>query len=113
MNSLFCRRILQLLTPLLATLSCEAGGGVIKLPALKDTGAKDAAVAFSCFAESSAACIGQVHYGCERIGEFFQINKSDCAAKELICVPDRGCLTCVPRSTGCRDNSVARCLPDG
>ena len=68
---------------------------------------------FVCVSEEAEACVGQVHYSCERSGEFLSAVMEDCAASGRICVPDLWCLDCAPNSRGCDGDTTTLCRADG
>ena len=54
-----------------------------------------------------------IHYTCEREGEFLQPVTEDCAAMGKICVTDLWCVVCRPGEVGCQDNDAVVCRDDG
>jgi len=70
---------------------------------------------FFCVDEESQACIGNVHWYCERPegSEFVRSANEDCAERGLVCAPDLWCVTCRPDALGCDGNTVIQCESDG
>lgn len=77
---------------------------------------------FLCLYEEAVACIGNVHYSCERGpggGEFdLDTVRADCnemtiEGRTTSCVADLGCVLCRPGEIFCIGNSVVECGDDG
>lgn len=69
---------------------------------------------FVCLREDSEACLGSVHYSCERNGEFLSPVRDDCGARGLTCVDELWCVVCRPRTGGCdEDGNAVVCRDDG
>ncbi|MBN1653217.1 MAG: IgGFc-binding protein [Deltaproteobacteria bacterium] len=100
---------------MLAALSaCDVGGEIITLPPLRPEDPSSKGSPFRCYSEDTVKCIGKVHHSCESVGEFLQEKTVDCAAKDLVCVPnDLVCAVCVPGTMRCEGNSSVRCAADG
>ncbi|MBK8170067.1 MAG: IgGFc-binding protein [Sandaracinaceae bacterium] len=98
-----------------ALTACSSPPGA---PTREDGGREDARPpfldgSFFCYEEDSEACVGNVHNSCVRAGEFYRVETEDCAANDMICVPDLWCIKCQPDTLGCDDNNVVRCAGDG
>ncbi len=68
---------------------------------------------FTCVLEDSEACLGDVHYSCEREGEFLRPVAEDCGAMDMVCVADLWCVVCRPGQVGCQDNDAVVCNDEG
>lgn len=55
-------------------------------------------------------CMGNIEQVCDGMGG---TKDTDCAASGKICVPDLGCLVCVPGTGSCNGNTGTYCLGDG
>lgn len=96
-----------LLTFSVVVMALGCGDDVVRVDA--DTSNPIVDGGFVCFAEESEACIGTVHYTCERDGEFLASVEEDCAEMDQICVPGIWCSVCRPDTITCRGNDVVQC----
>ncbi|RLB54490.1 MAG: hypothetical protein DRJ42_08950 [Deltaproteobacteria bacterium] len=94
-----------------------ACGGDDSPPPTPDSGVSPITDAgtFFCATAESQACIGNVHWSCERPAgsEFVQSVNEDCAAMDQVCAPDLWCITCRPDSVRCDGITVQQCSSDG
>jgi hypothetical protein len=64
---------------------------------------------------SQQRCLDNLHQTCRTAGELTRVETEDCAARGLVCVPDRWCILCRPGDLRCTADSlgVERCRMDG
>lgn len=87
----------------------DAGAGDGSISPIQDGG-------FVCVTPDAVACIGNVHFSCNRDGEFLSTVRDDCAARtddRNTCVPSLGCVVCRPEEIFCAGNDVVVCNADG
>lgn len=73
---------------------------------------------FFCATPESEACGRRpedqnIHYTCEREGEFLTPVTEDCAAMDMVCVSDLWCVVCRPGEVACDGLNAIRCRDDG
>ncbi len=105
-----------LLLVLLSWLPAAGGCGERPVPSFSDAGpeAGRREPAFRCITEQDEACLSNVHYSCERRGEFLTAVTEDCSEMDRVCVRGLGCAVCEPARRGCIDRAtVGVCRADG
>lgn len=77
----------------------------------KDSGVVTDATLTTCQqAPGQTICLGFEEVVCDQMG--VETRRRDCAAMNLRCAPDKGCVVCFPGESRCEDNTVMTCRED-
>lgn len=99
-------RLLSMLGMLAIASACAVGGEQIVIPPL-EAGVIDEDSPFYCDDESNVRCELNVHLSCAPIEEFLERVEVDCTPMNMVCSPERTCITCTPGMARCKP-----CEPD-
>lgn len=80
---------------LAALVACDVGGEQIQIPPLDPELIAETSP-FYCETLSSVRCENNTHLSCYEIEEFYEVKEVDCGAMDLMCDPERVCVTCLP-----------------
>lgn len=102
-------RSLSCSLPLVAALSCSAGGSTSTFHS--DAGAGGSGgLGFDAATSLCGSCQAGAYVACDSEGQ--PTSTTPCSSDQ-VCVPGLGCALCQPNATTCVANEVRRCAPDG